>query len=205
MRLAFMSVGESPRYALMMLASARKVMPGIEVIQLTDMETPEVDGATALRLKHIYDDLTTFRMAHLSTLEGDVICVDTDVLIQSDLRPLFAFNFDVALTWRNKQILDPNGVNITKLMPYNTGVMFQRNPRFWAKALEWCRGKDIGWYCDQVAAAELAPQFNVLKLHCDNFNYTPKSADEDVSMRHVVHYKGKSRKFLDAMQSITSH
>jgi hypothetical protein len=83
-------------------------------------------------------------------------------------------------------------------MPINCGVMFSRSPAFWHACLEWCSGKDVGWYADQLAVAAVWKRFNVLRLHCDNFNYTPRSRDEDVSSRYAVHYKGKRKEWMCA-------
>ena len=197
MIVAFMSVDESPKYANVMVSALNNAMPGVEIVQLTDMNTPAVDGTTPIRSDRKFDNLTIFRMDHLSRLDGDVLCIDTDVIVQKDMSPVFAFDFDVALTWRSELIHDPNGVNITILMPFNTGVIFSRNPFFWEEAVRFVIDKDIGWYSDQIAVASLSNHFNVLKLHCDNFNYTPKNEDDNLSARYAVHYKGKARKFMN--------
>ena len=197
MIVAFLSVKEPPTYANIMVEHVQKAMPGIKICQLTDMDTPEVAGTIALRARNEFDSITVFKMWHLSRLDGDVLFLDTDVVVNKDMSHVFMLDFDVALTWRSEQIVDPVGTNVTEMMPYNTGVMFQHSGYFWGEAARWAKDKDIGWYADQIAAAALAPHFNVLKLHCDNFNYTPKKADEDLSNRYAVHYKGKSRRLMN--------
>lgn len=197
MIVVFLSVKESPRYANAMIWAVRKHMPDVPIFQLTDEDTPEIEGAKAIRLHNDFEHLTLFRMRHLSLLEGDVLCLDTDVIVQADLQPVFSFDFDVALTRRDHKVVDPDGRDLAKLMPYNTGVTFQRNGKFWAECLEAVKDCGFGWYSDQLAAAKMDRFYRVLKLNCDNFNHKPQSQDEDISARYAVHYKGKSRRFLD--------
>jgi hypothetical protein len=168
---------------------------GCEIIQLTDMETPAIDGCSVVRAEWI-DNPMIFKMQRLADLEGDILALDTDVVVNADLSPVFAFPFDVALTWRDGPIYAPDGTEVTQLMPINCGVMFCRNPEFWKACLEWCKDKDVGWWADQIAVAQVARRFNVLRLHCDNFNYTPSSKDEDVSQRLAVHYKGERKAWM---------
>lgn len=197
MRVAFLHARQGPKYAQAMLRSVQKVMPGVECLHLTDVDTPPLDGTTTVRAEWTHPNAMIFKMEHLLQLEGDVLVLDTDVIVQHDLSPVFRFPFDVALTWRDGPIRDPDGNDITKVMPINCGVMFQRSPDFWRHCLIWCSGRNPGWYADQLAVAQNWWKVNCLRLHCDHFNYTPRSADEDVSMRYAVHYKGKSRPLLD--------
>lgn len=199
MIVTFLLVGEHPKYVGKMVECVRNVFPMADIYQLTDRDTAPVDGTRQIRHANNFNSITVFKMNHLSQLNCDTLFLDTDVFLQRDVSPVFSFDFDVALTWRSEKIVDPAGTNITEMMPYNTGVSFQHDGRFWKEAVRWCADKDIGWYADQIAVSALAPHFNVLKLHCDNFNYTPRRADEDLSSRYAVHYKGRSRHLLDAI------
>ena len=100
------------------------------------------------------------------------------------------------MTWRSEKIVDENGVNISELMPYNTGVVFSRSKQFWKDCIDFGKDKNFGWYTDQASVAVISDRYNTLKLHCDNFNYTPKKKDEDLSSRYVVHYKGNRKNFI---------
>lgn len=201
MKIAFLSVNESPRYALAMLRSARRAMPNVDALHLTDEDTPAIMGTITVRLPNTYDNLTIFRMHHLAQLSGDTLCLDTDTIVRRSVRSIFDFQFDAALTYRTDKLVDVDGNDITKLMPYNTGVTFHRDPKFWQAAFDLGHDKKAGWYTDQLAVAAVvrSNQFNVLKLHCDNFNYKPNSATEDLSRRYIVHYKGESRQYLDQL------
>jgi hypothetical protein len=198
MKVAFLHARQAPTYADLMVASVKAAMPGVEVLQLTDLDTPTIDGCAARRATWDHDNPMIFRMQHLSQLTGDVLILDTDVIAQRDVSGVFSLPFDMALTWRDGPIWDEDGNDIVKIMPINCGVMFQRNPSFWDACLQWCSGKAVGWYADQIAVAHVWTQFDVLRLHCDQFNYTPYKAGDDVSRRYIVHYKGGSRKFLNA-------
>ena len=184
------------RLVHLMVDSVRKTMPGTEIVHMTDEHTAPIGGTKTVRRKFEHDNPMLFRMESVVELDGEVIVLDTDVIVQKDIRPVFGFEFDVAMTWRSEKILDPNGVNVSELMPYNTGVMFLRNMDFMRDCIKWGANKGFGWYTDQASVAEVGKKYNVLKLHCDNFNYTPRSASEDLSSRYVVHYKGNRRSFL---------
>lgn len=193
MRIAFLHARQDPVFANLMIQSVQRHMD-CELVHLTDDDTPAIEGCTVVR-KTWCGHPTLFKMRHLAELTGDVIALDTDVIVQADLSPVFDQSFDVALTRRQGPIWDTDGTDVTITMPYNCGVMFYRNPEFWRACLEWCP-EGIGWYADQLAVAAVAPRFNTLDLSCDEYNYTPGKRTEDVSMRKVVHYKGMRKGWM---------
>lgn len=197
MKVAFLHVRQDKGLPLVMLQSVRKHL-GVQTIQMSDMAEPALGSGLVQRLPWDGKHLMEYRLRHLAALPaGDTIILDTDVVIQNDIGKVFAFDFDLALTVRDKPILDPNGVDLAQVMPYNTGVMFSRSKQFWAECRQWLVRQSqqaLDWYGDQMAVAALAGRYKVLKLHCDNFNYSPETEEEDVSMRYVVHYKGERRK-----------
>lgn len=195
MKLAFLHVGQDPELAYKMVASVRK-FADCEALQLTDMETPAMDGCTPIRRDYDGENMTVFKLEHLANLDGELLILDTDLLVKRDITNIFQFDFDVALTWRDGPIWAEDGTDITKLMPINTGVMFSRSQRFWQVCFEWAKEHPGGWYSDQLAVSAQWRRFNVLRLNCDNFNYTPNSKSEDVSSRYVVHYKGKRKAWM---------
>lgn len=198
MKVAFPFAKQDPKYAQVMVASVKRHMPNAEILQLTDEETPEIVGCRAVRMKWQGDDsFTIFKMKHLVWMSGDVLVLDSDVVLQADLSPVFKLPFEVAATWRDGPIRGPDGEDITKAMPINTGVMFCRNHGLWGVCLQYCGESFINeWYADQLAVAAVISKFNALRLHCDNFNYTPGKRDEDVSNRLAVHYKGKRKEWM---------
>lgn len=195
MKLAFLHVNQDPKWAELMVASVRRFID-CEALQLTDIDTPLVSGCTAVRRQFDGENLTMFKMEHLSNIDGEILVLDTDIIVQKDISKVFAFDFDVALTWRDGPIWSDSGQDLAKLMPINCGVMFSRSPAFWAHCLEWSKEHPGGWYADQFAVAANWRRFNVLRLNCDNFNHTPNTKAEDVSKRYVVHYKGKRKEWM---------
>ena len=197
MKVGFFHARQDSRCAELMVASVRRHMQGAEIVQWTDEGTPAVAGVDRCERKAWDGQLPMHhKMMRLAEADGDVLALDTDVIVNADLRPVFNFRFDVALTWRDGPIYDPNGNDLTKMMPFNCGVMWSRSPEYWATCLRWCEINDLAdWYVDQLAVAHVRG-FDVLKLHCDNFNYTPLSPDEDVSRRLAIHYKGKRKSWM---------
>jgi hypothetical protein len=197
MKVAFLHVRQDKSLPLIMLESVRKHL-GVPTIQMSDKDEPALGRGLVQRLPWDGKNLMEYRLRHLAALPaGDTIILDTDVVLQADIGKVFAFPFDLALTVRDKPILDPQGVDLAQVMPYNTGVMFSRSRAFWEGCRHWLLQQSqraLDWYGDQMAVAALAADYNVLKLHCDNFNYSPETEDEDVSRRLVVHYKGERRK-----------
>ena len=53
------------------------------------------------------------------------------------------------------------------------------------------------WWGDQLSVKLCAEsnKFNLLKLNCDEYNYTPKS-EYDKKDVYVLHYKGKRKEWM---------
>lgn len=204
MRLAFLHVdipGQemSRTLAEIMVASAKRVMPDLEVVQLTNIGTPEIKGVdSSIRKKIIYPFLMQYRLSHFKDFPGDAIFIDTDTVILRDLRPVFEKQFDVALTRRTGRII-VDGKDIVPEQPFNTGVMFSRNPAFWSDVFDccWKLNDDLKhWYGDQMSVKVVVDsgKFNILELPCFEYNYSPKRPGEDLTGKYVAHYKGEKRK-----------
>jgi hypothetical protein len=196
---AFVHVGENGLLPRIMVAAARRVMPAARIVHLTDECTAPVAGADEI-IRRPYDGehLMTFRLAHFAGLNPcNAVFLDTDVMVQKDLAPLFEWEFDVALTVRENRVMDPDGVDVAVDMPYNTGVMLSKPGGwdFWREAARHCEllpEKRRRWWGDQDAVKAVADTIPlcVLDLPCAVYNHSPNEETEDVSGRHVVHYKG---------------
>jgi hypothetical protein len=181
-------------YAEIMVQSVRRSIPNVEIVHMCDRKTREVSGVDTVQrrpLRHTY--LMEYRLEHFCEVEGDVLFIDTDTIMLRDPSKAFA-DCDVALTKRTKPIL-MDGKNIVGDMPYNTGVMFSRKPEFWRDCLELSRGMDPDlrhWFGDQMAVKRVARsgKFDVKDLMCDEYNYSPKWADEPLEGKYIIHYKG---------------
>lgn len=114
-----------------MARSVREHMPGVEVVQFTDDLSRPIDGVdAALRLPR--GPMAQLRMQHHANVSGDWLFVDTDVLVQQDVRDVFMKDFDIAIAERDWDHLKPaNG--FTERMPHNMGVVFSRSPAFWVE------------------------------------------------------------------------
>lgn len=199
--ITFLHVGEDVTLPTLMVESVLKAMPGANIIQMTDDATPAIKGVTSV-VRKPYDgvNLMTYRMAHLAALDGAWLTLDTDVLVMKDLRTVFDKDFDVALTRRYGTILSPDGIDIVEAMPYNTGVMFSRNRQFWENCYKTLLGMPESahrWWGDQLSVRLAAEgnRFNVLELHCDTYNYTPKD-DKDRKDVFVYHFKGNRKDWM---------
>lgn len=194
MLVGFLHVGPDDRLPRLMVESAKRF--GYELLQMTDEETPAlVDNV--VRLPWNKKHLMTYRMAHLAALDEPLCVVDTDVIFVRDVSDVWQRDFDVALTRREGPILDKNGVDVAKLYPYNTGVMFCRNPEFWRRASGICSGLSESlqtWYGDQESVKQAAPYFRTLELDVNEWNYSPRSPEDKPGTARILHYKGPQRK-----------
>ncbi len=201
----FLHVGKISKVAQIMVTSVKQVMPAAKIVQMTDYDTKPVIGVDEVIRKR-YDGrfLMPYRMLHLQDFpESQAIFLDTDVVVRKDLAPVFDEDFDIGLTIRLHPIIDPNGVDVTKTMPYNTGVMFskQAGKPFWAKAHQYCLSLPLEkreWWGDQLSVKAIADttSLKVKTFPCDLYNYTPKKPDEDLGGKFVVHYKGKRKEWM---------
>lgn len=197
MIVSFLHVGENASLAKKMVESVRAAMPGVRILQMTDDKSEHVVDWVQV-LPYDGERLMTYRMRHLSAVDDHMLTLDTDVIVQSDLSPVMLKKFDVALTVRSEPIYF-NGKNITPIMPYNTGVMFSKCPAFWRNCLEMLESAPEAtqrWWGDQLAVKAVVDtgSYRVLALPVGKYNYTPSSAEEDVTDKLVVHYKGPKRK-----------
>lgn len=180
-----------------LLQSVRSVMPGVPVVQLTDETSDVLEGVDEVKRIPGKMPMAVRRISHHAALDGDWLFVDTDVVIQKDVRDVFKSAFDVAVTDRIGTEME--GTPYAKSMPFNMGVTFSRSPRFWEilkfnlvmlspHFQQWTGDQMV--FCKMIAhAGELG--FNIKILPGRTYNYPPRLPDEDVSHASIVHYKGK--------------
>ena len=204
---AFVHVGADAALPRIMVASVRRAMPAARIVHLTDELTAPIAG-TDETIRRRYDGsfLMTFRLAHFAALAPcNAVFLDTDVMVQRDLSPLFDWEFDVALTARDGSVIDPGGEDISLDMPYDIGVMLSKPSgwEFWREAERHCARLSEDhrrWGGDQhavKAVADTAP-LCILDLECRLYNHTPHTETEDVAGRYVVHYKGARKAWMAA-------
>ena len=203
MIVAFLHVGADIRLPTLMVRSVKRSMPSAHVVQMTDDASPIVPGVDwSLHKPYDGERLMTYRLEHLADAPpGPMVVLDTDVIVQRDLSPLFLEKWDVCLTERTGPILDKSGTDVAKLYPYNTGVMLSRSSSFWSDCYEWCkRASDElqRWYGDQAAVVAMAGKYETSTLPCDPFNYSPGRPNEDLKDKVVVHFKGRRKEWMPA-------
>src|SRR5262245_54673066 len=121
--------------ARIMVNSVRRNMPGVRIIQQSDYETPMVRGVDEVARRPIHGPLMVSRVARLAELEGDVLCLDPDLVVDADLRHVFDQPFDIAITNRYRRVTI-GSEDVSDTQPYLGGVMFSRNPQFWRDCAE---------------------------------------------------------------------
>lgn len=200
LNITFLHIGKDATLPTKMVESVKEVMPKANIVQLTDQNTPIVKGVTTVIRKPYNGYIMLFRMEHLASLRGHWITLDTDMIIKKDLSHVFDSDFDVALTRRYGVIMDADGNDIVKLMPYNAGVMFSKNHEFWKDALHKLQSLDKKaheWYGDQLAIKLISDtnHYNVLELSCDEYNYSPQTPEERKDV-YVYHFKGQRKDWM---------
>lgn len=195
--------------AKLLVASVRRCLPSAQIVHFTDLTSPGVKGVDAVRRKPS-EPMALLRMRHHAGVDGEWLFVDTDVIVQrSAVRKVFDDeDFDIAITDRTWPHLRA-AVGFTEAMPFNTGVMFSRCPRFWGDV--YCRLRHLEpaqqqWMGDQEVICEIvteeSPRYRVRHLRGHKYNFPPsipndvpngKTLQEDA---YIVHYKGPKRKPL---------
>lgn len=168
------------------------------------------------------------QVTHLMTGQPSdrVLFLDADTLV----RKAFPFGTaDLYPTWRdNVGIKGGKPVEgIAKLMPYNYGVLGAIVSPATVEAFLWLRARILqmtpahrDWYGNQFALADLCggirgaervripwtiddatgTELSIARLPCNTWNYTPEAANEDVSDKGILHFKGGRKDMMEAYQ-----
>lgn len=188
--------------AALMLDSIRQSMPGVEVYHLTDGSCPKLAGSNGA--KRIAGDMPMAirRMQHHAGCEGEWLFIDSDVIVQKDVRSVFKEKFDIALTDRDGTIT--NEAKYAAVMPYNIGVVFSRSKEFWRAVighLLTLPAQYQEWEGDQRVVCEMVRQggqgFDVKIIPGLLYNYPPRAADDPrMQDAAICHWKGNRKKWL---------
>ncbi len=187
----------------LMMASVRRLTPGAEFIQLTDMDTPAL-ADRVMRCDHRTDGNRAASWCEQNArLPADTVILDTDVIVLADLSELMLPGADMVVTRRR----NPERRIAGRYMPYLFGVCVSRTPAIWvdlrARVLP-MTGEDARWWGLQVALPAMVAEgrWNIQSVPCDEWNYTPK-AGESIEGRKALHYKGKRKELM--MQEWGAH
>jgi len=190
---------ETEVLCLLLIASIRDAIKDAHITQMTNEHTKPILGVDDVIVRSVgKQGLMESRVDHYAHFPHEVLFLDPDIIVRKDPWDAFDQDFDVALTRRVGELF-VDGVNTNGTMPYNTGVSFSRNGKFWKAVHKEMRGmsfKDRSWFGEQMAVANVVKsgRFNVLELSCADYNYSPNKQDEDVSEKYITHYKGPVRK-----------
>lgn len=195
----YLTAGDPTGYVLasFLIDSVRKHMPGAPVFQFTDDDSPAVIGVDMVQRRKAERNLSLSRSAHYAACQGNWLFVDTDVVIQKDVRFVFNEKFDVMVTDRDWPHLPPLPESFMKYNPYCAGVVFSNNSDFWKEVHDECDphgSSAVGWFNDQRALATIARngKYNVPVVSGHDFQYPP--LNDEVPDVAIMHYKGPERK-----------
>lgn len=176
-----------------MVHSARTMMPGAMIAQLTDHKSPMLQDVDEVRrLKTA--PLPEMRAEHFANCDGDWLFVDTDVVFQKDVSGVFAQPFDIAVAQRR----DNTPYEFQRGMPHNAGVIFSRSPAFWKDVLAIVSRKGTDpWYGDQKGICDVIAtgKHKTLVLPA-SYNFAPKETSDDAADAHIVHCKGDRKDWM---------
>lgn len=205
MKIGFYAQGDGPHLemAKYCVESAKDHMPFVKVYHLTDGVTPDVKGSIPIRIPQRLP-MGVRRLSHYAGLEGEWCFVDSDVIFQEDVSSVFEKPFDVALASREGTYME--GTDYAEHQPYNFGVVFSKNPKYWRAILPLLMEMPLEkqhWGGEQELCNELALQalstFSV-EILPSRYNFTPKRRDTDVSDKAIVHYKGQRKAWITTPQ-----
>jgi hypothetical protein len=176
-------------------------MPGVPVIHFTDAASTRLALVNLGQVfVHPAGPIALRCIEAFASVPGDWLFVDTDVEIRSDVSRVFDDpDFDIAVATREGTLLEKEiGTKFMARMPVNKGAVFSRSQAFWQACAEHCRKlpeKQQQWMGDQIAFNHViaSGQFKV-KILPNAYNYPPKSKTDDVRGKHILHFKGPSRK-----------
>lgn len=184
-------------------------MPGVAVVQFTDEHTAAVHGVDAV-CRGESEQMALMRFRHQAAVTGDWLFLDTDVIVQRDVRKVFDKTFDIAVTTRNWPHLRPVA-GFSARMPFNAGVVFSRSSEFWAEAYRRLKHEveqDKVFMGHQQVICDMVDsgQWEVHKLKGSRYNFPPyvdRRGNHDdhpseamEANANIVHYKGLKRKPL---------
>lgn len=181
-----------------LLQSVRTALSGVPVVHFTDLTTAPIKGVDVVLRRNVLPTATA-RVDAYASVSGEWLFIDSDVIVQADVRHIFEQSFDVALADRRgtERAVDA-GTKCFTSMPYNSGVIFSRSQAFWQAALVRIAELSIkrqGWMGDQQAMCDVIASgvFDV-KVLPSTYNYPPHRHNENVSDKAVLHFKGRERK-----------
>lgn len=207
----------------MMFASARLFHPDAKTTVLTDSDTDfsgmehPVDRTVrcAIDNNKLMLERANAQSRHVqdSSFARPMVMLDSDILINASLLPIFERRFDVAVTWRDSDYMPING-GLLILNNARPAVAKRFFSRFTAIYLE-KYSEQAAWFGDQLALrdcvglglADFAARETVevdgcriLLLPCDTYNFSPSNRYGEICSellgKVVLHFKGQRKRLM---------
>lgn len=208
----------------LMFASAELFHPGLKKTVLTAMNT-QLEGlncsASLLRFDLVSERLmlerTKAQLMHVraSSFERPMVILDSDILINASLAPIFKQDFDVALTWRPSINMPINGglIVLNNLRPEAAKGFFERFLTMYQE--KYANEESAAWFGDQLALRDLVGLHHsqmskqqivsvdgcrILLLPCETYNFSPADRYGDICNKFtdkaVLHFKGQRKRLM---------
>jgi len=207
----------------MMFASARLFHPSAKRTVLTDTGTDfggvrhnfDQTVRSSIDGKKMMLERANAQLQHVrnSEFKTPMVILDSDILINGSLLPIFDNDFDVALTWRANEAMPINGgfLLLNNVRPAVTRQFFERFTRtYHEKYMD-----QATWFGDQLALRDCVglsldgmgeqkvvevEGCRILLLPCDIYNYSPKNQYAAICTslpdKAVLHFKGERKRLM---------
>lgn len=208
----------------MMFASARLMDSSARTAVLTDSGTDfslcrttidaffraDID-ASKLMLERTRSQL---RYVEASTFAAPIIILDSDILINGSLKKIFDVDFDVAVTWRERedQLINGGFLILNNRRPDVARRFFQKFSSIYLERY----ADQAAWYGDQLALRDCVglsleelrrkrtlvevDGCRILLLPCETYNYSPKNRYSEILVdrpeKSVLHFKGECKRLM---------
>lgn len=211
--------GLQKEFIKVLFSSARRFHPECRTVILTDQHTQFPDYPSHIEIHRFSLDTQFLTMSRTQaqieflkaqiTSPSHLVFLDTDILIQQSLLPLFTETFDIGLTYREHEMPINGGVILIHGDHYSRALPFMEN----MLSLIQNEFKEFKtWFGSQYALKKLVPLPNNKeeKIYITNegtrflllpgkiYNYTdPKGPmDHQYPETAILHFKGNRRQFL---------
>lgn len=196
--------------ALAMVRSVRQAMPNVAVVQFTHVHSVIILDVDSVSAAAVEQPIALAVLEAYASVEGEWLFLDTDVLVQQDVRSVFLRPFDVAVAERAGTLQAHEvGSKFMEQMPYNKGAVFSRSQAFWQEATARLRTMppaQHAWMGDQRAMCQvIASGKYAVEFLPNRFNYAPHRKNEDLSDKAILHFKGPRKPWMLGRAAVGAH
>lgn len=207
----------------MMFASARQTEHVLRTVVLTDKNTDfslcrtPIDSIVRAEINanKLMMERTRTQLSYVesSPFTAPIVILDSDILINAPLKPIFDLDFDVALTWRESKAQPINGgfLILNNMRPDVSRRFFQKFSTIYSERY----ADQAAWYGDQLALRDCVglsikeygkrnlievDGCRILLLPCDSHNFSPENKYAEIRAdrpeKVVIHFKGERKRLM---------